>query len=392
MNEKFDVFLCHNSEDKPIVKEIRERLIKEKIRPWLDIVDLRPGTYWQIELDKIIRQVSSAAVFFGKNGVGPWQEPEILSLKNQLVRRNCPVIPVILPGWPDNIVIPGFLENLHWVNFKENDPDPFKQLIWGITGEKYVIIQSQDLSMKEISDDNPQDIENELSKGRFPTVFPQEKEYSNQEEVLNPKAIDSYIRPYKYRKNRIKNPEFEIYNLMINTFNGDDLKSERGIDYRSLQNYLQNRMWREADLETHELISQAAFKDSHRLFFKEDLQKIPCTDLLTIDNLWSKYSAGWFCFTVQYKIWINFGKPTHIGEKWSAFCREIGWQSSNDNRYLSYMELKMDPGTSPRGEIPSGLYFFRSLFGGFLVKKTESEVDGSIFFSHIDKCKNRLLY
>ncbi len=40
---QFDVFLCHNSEDKPIVINIAEELQVENINPWLDIWHLRPG-------------------------------------------------------------------------------------------------------------------------------------------------------------------------------------------------------------------------------------------------------------------------------------------------------------------------------------------------------------
>jgi len=34
--EVFDVFLCHNSEDKPAVRAIAQKLVKEGIKPWLD--------------------------------------------------------------------------------------------------------------------------------------------------------------------------------------------------------------------------------------------------------------------------------------------------------------------------------------------------------------------
>jgi tetratricopeptide (TPR) repeat protein len=39
----FDVFLCHNSQDKPKVKEIAEKLKQQGLTPWLDVWELRPG-------------------------------------------------------------------------------------------------------------------------------------------------------------------------------------------------------------------------------------------------------------------------------------------------------------------------------------------------------------
>jgi hypothetical protein len=50
--EIFDVFLCHNSEDKPAVREISRKLAKNNIKPWLDEEQIRPGTSWQPALGK----------------------------------------------------------------------------------------------------------------------------------------------------------------------------------------------------------------------------------------------------------------------------------------------------------------------------------------------------
>ncbi len=41
----FDVFLCHNSADKPAVKRIGEKLKQRGILPWLDEWELRPGQH-----------------------------------------------------------------------------------------------------------------------------------------------------------------------------------------------------------------------------------------------------------------------------------------------------------------------------------------------------------
>lgn len=61
----FDIFLCHNSEDKPAVREIAQQLCKEGIKPWLDEDQIRPGTTWQTALGEQIGSIKSAAVFVG---------------------------------------------------------------------------------------------------------------------------------------------------------------------------------------------------------------------------------------------------------------------------------------------------------------------------------------
>jgi TIR domain len=133
--EIFDVFLCHNSEDKPAVREISKKLVREGIKPWLDEEQIRPGTSWQTALGQQIESIKSAAVFVGESGFGPWQNQEIQALLNQFVKRECPVIPVVLPSAKSTPELPWTLASLHCVDFR-TDLQPLKQLIWGITGKK----------------------------------------------------------------------------------------------------------------------------------------------------------------------------------------------------------------------------------------------------------------
>jgi hypothetical protein len=134
--EIFDVFLCHNTEDKPAVREIAQQLVREGIKPWLDEREIRPGTSWQTALEQQIGFIKSAAVFVGDSGIGPWQLSEIQAFLNQFVKRACPVIPVVLGSAKSTPKLPLLLENLHWVDFRATHLDPLKQLIWGITGKK----------------------------------------------------------------------------------------------------------------------------------------------------------------------------------------------------------------------------------------------------------------
>ncbi len=132
----FDVFLCHNSDDKEAVKEIGRELKDRGLRPWLDEWELRPGFPWQRQLEQQIEDVKAAAVLVGESGFGPWQSEELESLLRQFVKRGCPVIPVILGGCATAPKLPLFLDNRTWVDLRESDPDPWDALVWGITGER----------------------------------------------------------------------------------------------------------------------------------------------------------------------------------------------------------------------------------------------------------------
>jgi hypothetical protein len=134
--QDFDVFLCYNSEDKSKAKEIGERLRERGMLPWLDEWELPPGRPWQPLLERQIKQIKSAAVFVGKNGIGPWQDIEQAAFLRQFVKRGCPVIPVILPDCEETPELPIFLEGMTWVDFRRSNPDPLERLIWGITGER----------------------------------------------------------------------------------------------------------------------------------------------------------------------------------------------------------------------------------------------------------------
>ena len=137
-DETFDVFLSHNSRDKPAVIEIAEALRdKRGLKVWLDAWDLQPGRPWQDGLEAVIKTVRSAAIFIGKDGLGPWEIPEMRACLNEMVRRKAPVIPVLLPGAPKSPEIPIFLAQNTWVDLRSGvTEEGFDRLQWGITGKK----------------------------------------------------------------------------------------------------------------------------------------------------------------------------------------------------------------------------------------------------------------
>ena len=129
---EFDVFLCHNAEDKPAVRSLAQQLRERGLRPWLDEHELRPGLPWQRVLEEQIQSIPAAVVIVGSH-MGPWQDQEQAAFMRQFVRRCCPVIPVLLPG-AERPELPTFLDGMTWVDLATSDPDPLDQLEWGITG------------------------------------------------------------------------------------------------------------------------------------------------------------------------------------------------------------------------------------------------------------------
>lgn len=137
----YDVLLAHAGPDQAVVLQIGKWLREVGILPWFSIWNLPPGRALQTELEARIAQIRSAAIFIGPNGRGPWQDVDQEAILREFVRRKCPVIPVLLPGAPDEPELPIFLKGMARVDFRLLEGNPFERLVWGITGERRSIAQ-----------------------------------------------------------------------------------------------------------------------------------------------------------------------------------------------------------------------------------------------------------
>ncbi len=134
----YDVFLSHNSADKPAVQVLAERLREAGLKPFLDVWHLTPGQSWQRELAEALAASASTAVFFGPASEGAWHSEEAHLALDWSVQRpeNHRVIPVLLPG-ADKASVDEFLKLRTWVEFREglDDDLAFRRLVAAIKGE-----------------------------------------------------------------------------------------------------------------------------------------------------------------------------------------------------------------------------------------------------------------
>lgn len=146
MANSFDVFLSHNSKDKPAVRKLAEALRARGLRVWLDEWELVPGRPWQEALEEIIETTGASAVLVGKDGLGPWQDAEMRGCLSEFVERKIPVIPVLLPGAPEVPRLPFFLTRFTWVDLRGGlSEEGIDRLQWGITGKRPVPLVRDDL-------------------------------------------------------------------------------------------------------------------------------------------------------------------------------------------------------------------------------------------------------
>jgi energy-coupling factor transporter ATP-binding protein EcfA2 len=141
MKNKYNAFLSHNSQDKPIVEQIAQWLEDNaKLSVWLDKWNLIPGAPWQEEIEKALDESQCCVVFLGPNGIGPWQNEEMrTALDERVSKQTIRVVPVLLPGAVrpgQESKLPRFLRRLTWVDFKHewNEENALYRLICGIKG------------------------------------------------------------------------------------------------------------------------------------------------------------------------------------------------------------------------------------------------------------------
>jgi hypothetical protein len=134
LNGAYDVYVCYHQKDTEAVGKIDEKLKAKGILPWFDILETDPGKSLQAQQSAQIIKIKSAAVFVGKYAVEGWQALQVEALLNEFVKRQIPVIPVLLQDAPQQPELSPFLGTLVWVDFHKNYPDPMARLVWGITG------------------------------------------------------------------------------------------------------------------------------------------------------------------------------------------------------------------------------------------------------------------
>jgi hypothetical protein len=67
---KLRVFLCHASQDKPVIRELYQRFLAEGwIDPWLDKEKLLPGQDWELEIEKSVETADVVIVCLSKESV-----------------------------------------------------------------------------------------------------------------------------------------------------------------------------------------------------------------------------------------------------------------------------------------------------------------------------------
>jgi hypothetical protein len=102
--------------------------------------------------------------------------------------------------------------------------------------------------------------------------------------------------------------------------------------FQKLESLLKAGKWRDADLETWELMKKLTKREREGWLRFEDVKNFPRQELRKMDQLWVKYSNGKFGFSVQKQIWLDVGGKLDGEPDWDTFTKlgsRVGWRKNN---------------------------------------------------------------
>jgi serine protease Do len=128
------------------------------------------------------------------------------------------------------------------------------------------------------------------------------------------------------------------------------------VSFQRLEALLKEGKWREADLETWNLMLKLTKRERSGWLRVDDVKNFPRQELRKMDQLWVEYSNGKFGFSVQKQIWLDLGgkldgKPD--GDTFVKLSDRVGWRKNND--WLLYKDYTFST-NAPRGHLPRRLF------------------------------------
>jgi len=154
-------------------------------------------------------------------------------------------------------------------------------------------------------------------------------------------------------------------------------------NYARLSSMLEGGHWQYADCETYELLIRSVGKEPYDWFSTEDLLRIPCEVLCSVEDLWVKNSKGRFGFGKQKALYLACGGtldgeyPGQLIDK--LFLQEVGWPLRNKKIY-------MDANVTKQPRLPYGCVKRNWIWEGGILCSTGESVGYWSLFKRIHEC------
>jgi hypothetical protein len=127
--------------------------------------------------------------------------------------------------------------------------------------------------------------------------------------------------------------------------NHDKLTPEIKLNFLNLRNYLSEKNWQYADLQTRKLMLVITGANLRRdiLLTQKDLHNFPCKYLDLINKMWLKYSNYHFGFSLINQIYLDSDR------NYKLLAEKVGWQKNNQWIKTENINFSLN---APKGHLP----------------------------------------
>jgi hypothetical protein len=129
--------------------------------------------------------------------------------------------------------------------------------------------------------------------------------------------------------------------------------SPTDVTFQKLEALLKAEKWRDADLETWDLMLKLTKREQEGWLRVEDAKNFPKQELQKMDQLWVEYSNGKFGFSVQKQIWLELGGKLDGESDWDTYQKfgdRVGWKRNGE--WILYSEYTFST-NSAKAHLPS---------------------------------------
>lgn len=230
-NRPLRVFLCHASGDKPAVRSLYERLVKDGVDAWLDKEKLIPGQNWQIEIPKAVKNSDVVIVCLSSQSITKegFVQKEIKFALDAADEKPDGTI-FIIPARLENCNVPESMNKYHWVDLFSDDGYQWLLKALQIRADGIgATIASEKINSAEIPNKAGKSPKNQIKKeetGKSAATAPQHKKVSSQK-TTSSKSVE--------KKNNQNKKILSIEGVCL-FFSGEYLMSPEGRTPKELEN------------------------------------------------------------------------------------------------------------------------------------------------------------
>ena len=128
------------------------------------------------------------------------------------------------------------------------------------------------------------------------------------------------------------------------------------ISFEKLTHFLDQKDWKQADLETKWLLLKLTKRQTERWLDEESIQTLKLEYLLELDKLWREASNAHFGFSIQKEIYLQTGNQLDR-DNWQTyrkFAQKVGWweQGTGWKDYSALNFFHSSKQTAPKGHLP----------------------------------------